>query len=70
MFSAQPLLGFRNKALTLQWKFEFHKCIKVIRCCSGSPGKSGEVHQHLVASLAQLFVIKFKLHSCLHSFQE
>jgi len=36
----------------------------------GSPGKSGEALPHLVASLAQSFVMKFKLHCCLHSFQE
>jgi len=62
--------GFHNQALLLQGQFEFHKGLKVIRCCFGSPGKSGEAHQHLVVSLGQSFVVKFKLHSCLHSFQE
>jgi len=33
----------------------------------GSPGKSGVAHPHLVASLTQQFVTKFKLHFCLHS---
>jgi len=70
MFTAEQLLGFHSQAPTLQGKFEFHKGLKVIKCCLGSPGKSGEFHQHLLASLAQLIVIKFKLHSCLHSFQE
>jgi len=44
--------------------------LKVIRCCVGSPGKSGETHPQLVASLAQIFVLKLKLNSYLHSFQE
>jgi len=35
MFSAKPLLGFHSQALTLQGKFEFHKSLKVIRCCLG-----------------------------------
>jgi len=56
--------GFHSQALTLQGKFEFHKSLKVIRCCLGSPGKSGEAHLHLVASLAQPFAIKLKLYSC------
>jgi len=51
------LLGFHSQALKLQGKFEFHKGLKVIRCYVGSPGKSGEAHPHLVASLAQIFVI-------------
>jgi len=70
MVSAQRLLVFHRQALTMQEKFEFHQVIKVIRCCFGNPGKSGEAHQPLVVSLAQPFVIKLKLHSCLHSFQE
>ena len=49
---------------------QFHKGLKVIKCCLCSPGKSGEAHPHLVAGLTQPFVIKFNLHSCLHSFQE
>ena len=53
MFNAYSLLGFHSQALTLQGKFEFHKGVKVIRCCLGSPGKSGESHPHLLASLAQ-----------------
>ena len=57
------LLGFYSQALTLQGKFEFHKSLKVIRRCLGSPGKSGEAHPHLVATLAQPFVIKLKLRS-------
>jgi len=64
MFNAEPLLGFHSQALTLQGKFEMHKSLKVIRCGLGSPGKSGEAHPHLVASLAQPFVIKLRLHSC------
>jgi len=66
-------LGFHSQALTLQEKFEFHKSPKVIRCCLcclGSPGKSGEAHTHLVVNLAQPFLIKFKLHSCPHSFHK
>jgi len=35
-----------------------------------SHGKSGEADPHLVASPAQILVIKFKLHSSLHYFQE
>jgi len=50
--SVLPLLGIHSQALTLQGKFEFHKGLKVIRCCLGVPGKSGKAHQHLVASLA------------------
>jgi len=57
------LLGFYSQALTLQGKFELHKSLKVIRRCLGSPGKSGEAHPHLVATLAQPFVIKLKLRS-------
>ena len=49
--------GFTAK-LPLQGKFEFHKSLEVIRCCLGIPGKSGEAHQHLLASLVQLFIIK------------
>jgi len=60
------LLGFHSQALTLQGKFEFHKSLKVIRCWLGSPNKSGYAHPHLVASVAQPFVIELKL----HSFQE
>jgi len=70
MFSAKPLLGFYSQALMLQRKFKFHEGLKIIRCCLGSPGKNGKAHPHLVASLAQPFVTKFKLHFCLHSFQE
>jgi len=57
MFSDLLLLGFHSQALTLQGKFGFHKSFKVIRWCLGIPGKNGEAHQHLVASLAQLFII-------------
>jgi len=64
MFSAKPLLVFHSRALTLQRKFEFSNGLKVIRCCLGSLGKSGEAHPHLVASLAQPFVIKLRLQSC------
>ena len=39
-----------------------------MRCCFGSPGKSAETQPHLVASLAQPFLIKLKLHSCCLSF--
>ena len=53
------MLGFYNKALTLLLKFEFHQSLEVTGCCLGSPGKSGEK-----------FVLKVKLHSCLHSIQE
>ena len=63
MFSAKPLMGFHSQALPLQGKFEIHKSLKVIMCCLGSPIKSGQTQSHLVASLAQPFVIKFKLHS-------
>ena len=35
MLSAKPLLGFHSQALTLQGKLEFHKSLKVIRCCLG-----------------------------------
>jgi len=66
MFSAQPLLEFHSQSLTSQGKFEFHKDLKVIRCCLGSPSNSGEAHPEVVASLTQPFVIKLKL----HSFQE
>jgi len=59
-----------SQALKLQGKCEFHKGLKVIGCCLGSFGKTGKAHPHLDASLAHLFVVKFKLHSCLHSFQE
>jgi len=53
------LLGFHSQALTLQGKFEFHKGFEVIwYCLGGIPGKSGEAHQHLVASLAQPLLIK------------
>jgi len=38
MFSA-TLLGFYSHALTLQGKSEFHKSLKVIRCCLGSLAK-------------------------------
>jgi len=58
------LLGFHRQALTLQGKFEIHKSLKVITCCLDSPSKSGYAHPQLVASLAQLFVIKLKLHFC------
>jgi len=47
-------------------EFEFPKDLKVIRCCLGSPSKSGDAHPHVLARLTQPFVIKFKL----HSFQE
>jgi len=67
--SVLPLLDFHSQALTLQGKFEFHKSLKAIRCCSGSPGKSGEAHTHPVASLVQPFVIKLKLRSCCISFK-
>jgi len=50
----------------LQRKFDFHKGFKIFRCCLGSPGKSGEAHPYLVASLAKPLVIKFKVDSCLH----
>jgi len=55
---------------TLQRYFEFHKGLKVIRCCLGSHGNSDEAHPQVGANLTQPFVIKLKLHSCLHSFQE
>jgi len=43
MFSAKPLLGFQSQALTLQGKFEFHKSLKLIRCCLvASPQTCGE----------------------------
>jgi len=54
------MLSFHSQALKLQGKFEFHKGLKVSRCCVGSPRKSGEAHPHLVVGLAQIFVIKFK----------
>jgi len=54
----------------LQGKFEFHKGVKVIRCCLGSPGKRGEYHPHVAVSLTQPLVVKSKLHSCLHSFRK
>jgi len=63
------LLGFHIQALMLQGKFEFHKNLKVIRCCLGSPGKSGEAHPHPGPRLAQPFVIKLKLHSCCIPFE-
>ena len=34
------VVGFHSQALTLQGKFEFHKSLKVFRCCLGSPSKS------------------------------
>jgi len=69
-FSAQPFPGFLSLVLNLQEKFEFHNGLKVIWCCLCTPGKSGEAHPHLVASLAQPFLIKFKLHCCLHFFKK
>ena len=48
MFSAYPLLEFHSQALALHGKFEFHKGLKVSRCCLGSPSKSGEPHPHVV----------------------
>jgi len=68
--SVLTLLGFLSQALTLQGKFEFHKCLNVTMCCLDIPGERGEAHPHLVPSLAQPFAIKLKLHSCLHSFRE
>jgi len=35
------VVGFHSQDLTLQGKFEFHKSLKVFRCCLGSPSKSG-----------------------------
>jgi len=40
MFSA-AFLEFHSQALTLLGKFEIRKSLKVIRCCLGSPSKSG-----------------------------
>jgi len=58
------LQGFHGQALTLQGKFEIQKSLKVIKCSLGSPSKSSLTHPHRVASLAQPFGIKLKLHSC------
>ena len=49
-------------------KFFYGALPPLVTALLGSPGKSGVAHPHLVASLTQQFVIKFKLHSCLHSF--
>jgi len=38
------VVGFHSQALTLQKKIEFHKGLKDIRYCLGSPGKYVEVH--------------------------
>ena len=58
--------GVSQPSFNVAREFEFRKNLKVIRCCLGSPSKSCDAHPHVLASLTQPFVIKFKL----HSFQE
>jgi len=42
------LLGLHSRAVTCQGKLKFHKGLKLISCCFGIPGKSGEAHPHEV----------------------
>jgi len=62
--------GISQSSSNVARKIEFHKGVKVIRCCLDTPNKCGETHPHLLASMAQPFIIKFKLQSCIHSFHE